>query len=91
MFRASRDFIVLSLDGSRGVEDHPTDDQPATALSILDHYKGRPHSHFQDMTLLLYTQQFPVSSMVAAGCWMLNQREKGLPIHEFLKICFRRK
>lgn len=58
LFRASRDFIVLSLDGSRAVEDHLTDDQPATALSTLDYYKGRPDSpHFRDMTLLQFTQQ----------------------------------
>ena len=53
MFKASRDFIVLSLDGSRAVEDHLEEDHleedhleedhleedhHATALSILDHY-----------------------------------------------------
>ena len=38
MFRAFWDFVVLSLDGSRAVEEHLTEDQPATALSALDHY-----------------------------------------------------
>ena len=58
MFKASRDFIVLSLDGSRAVEDHLEDDHHATALSILDHYMRRPNSPlffsplFNDMTLL---------------------------------------
>ena len=28
MFRASRDVVVLSLDGSRAVEEHLTEDQP---------------------------------------------------------------
>jgi hypothetical protein len=28
MFKASRDFIVLSVDGSRAVEEHLEDDQP---------------------------------------------------------------
>ena len=42
MFRASRDFIMLSLDGSCAVEDRLDEDQPATALSALDHYIGRP-------------------------------------------------
>ena len=55
MFRASRDFVVLSLDGSRAVEEHLTEDQPATALSALDHYTTRPSTpefqEFQDMTL----------------------------------------
>ena len=55
LFRASRDFIVLSLDGSRVVEEQLTADQPATALSTLDHYRGRPTSaHFEVMTLLLF-------------------------------------
>lgn len=59
MFRASRDFIVLSLDGSRAVEDHLTDDQPATALSTLDYYVTRPNSlPFHDMTLLHFTQHY---------------------------------
>ena len=38
MFKASRDFIVLSLDGSRAVQDRLEEDQRATALSIVDHY-----------------------------------------------------
>ena len=38
MYKASRDFIVLSLDGSRAVEEHIQHDGRATALSILDHY-----------------------------------------------------
>ena len=59
MFRASQDFIVLSLDGSRAVEDHLDEDQPATALSALDHYIGRPFTpQFNEMTLLHFVQQF---------------------------------
>ena len=42
MLRASRDFVVLSLDGSHAVGEHLTEDQPATALSVLDHYTTRP-------------------------------------------------
>ena len=33
---------MLSLDGSRAVEDRLDEDQPATALSALDHYVGCP-------------------------------------------------
>ena len=33
LFRASRDFIMLSLDGSRAVEDRFDENQPATAVS----------------------------------------------------------
>lgn len=58
MFRASRDFFVLSLDGSRAVENRLTEDEPATALSTLDHYAARPDSsRFEDMILLQFTQQ----------------------------------
>lgn len=59
MFRASRDFVVLSLDGSRAVEDHLIEDQPATAASTLDHYVARPNSPlFRDMTLLDFTRRY---------------------------------
>ena len=49
MFKASRDFIILSLDGSRAVEDHLEEGQRATALSIVDHYT------WDDLTLLTST------------------------------------
>ena len=42
MFKASRDFTVLSLDGSRAVQEQLDEGQPATALSILDNYIARP-------------------------------------------------
>ena len=59
MFKASRDFIILSLDGSRAVEDHLEEGQHATALSIVDHYMGRPDSlHFNPMTLLEFACQY---------------------------------
>ena len=59
MFKASRDFIVLSLDGSRAVEDQLNEDQPATALSILDHYVARPTTpQFRDMKLLQFARQY---------------------------------
>ena len=38
MLKASRDFIVLSLDGSRVVEDHLEEQHSATKPSIIDHY-----------------------------------------------------
>lgn len=61
MFRASRDFITLSLDESGAVEDHLDEDQPATALSALDHYNGRSTTpQFNEITLLLYVQQFTI-------------------------------
>ena len=59
MFKASWDFIVLSLDGSRAVEEHLEEDQPATAPSALDHYVSQPATPtFQDMTLLHFVQHY---------------------------------
>ena len=59
MFRASRDFIVLSLDGSRAVQDHLEENQPATSLSTLDHYLARPsNQQFNDITLLHFVQHY---------------------------------
>ena len=43
MFKASRDFIILSLDGSRAVEDRLDKEQHATAPSTIDHYLVRPN------------------------------------------------
>ena len=59
MFRASRDFVLLSLDGSRAVVEQLQEDQPATAPSTLDHYLARPAAQsFCHMTLMEYTQQY---------------------------------
>ena len=59
MFKASRDFIVLSLDGSRAVEDHLMEQRHATTPSIVDHYCVRPTtSHFNNLTLLAFAQQY---------------------------------
>ena len=67
MFKASRDFIILSLDGSRAVEDHLEEGQRATALSIADHYIGRPDSsHFNTMTLLDFARQYSMPKTLGA-------------------------
>ena len=59
MFKASRDFVVLSLDGSRAVGEHLCEDKPATVLSALDFYVSRPATaQFQSMTLLNFVQQY---------------------------------
>ena len=44
LFMASREFVVLSLDGSRALADGLGDDCAATNLSSLDHYKARPNT-----------------------------------------------
>ena len=67
MFKASRDFIILSLDGFRAVEDHLEEGQRATALSIVDHCMGRPDSpHFNTMTLLEFARQYSMPKTLGA-------------------------
>jgi len=52
MFKASRDFVVLTLDGSCLLHN-VQDGQISTVPSILDHYINRPTTpYFEDMTLL---------------------------------------
>ena len=59
MFKASRDFVILSLDGSRAVSDHLDEDQPATIPSAVDHYVSRPATAiFHSMTLLHFVQHY---------------------------------
>ena len=78
MFRASRDFIMLSLDGSRAVEDRLDEDQPVTALSALDRYIGRPTSpQFNEMTRLHYVQQFTMPKQLSSSP---SQRRKAVVV-----------
>ena len=65
MFMASRDFVILSLDGSRQMEERLEEGQPATAPSPLDHYIGRPStSLFEGMTLLHFVQHHSMPKRV---------------------------
>ena len=57
--RASRDFVVLSLDGSRQLDDNLNGAENVTVDSLLDHYCARPAtSHFEGMTLLEFAQSY---------------------------------
>lgn len=60
MYNASIEIVVLSLDGSRMVEENLQTlqaEQSATKPSILDHYACRSHnSVFNDITLLNFTK-----------------------------------
>ena len=59
LYCATRDFIILSLDGCHIVEDHSDNQRPATAPSPLDHYIACPNSPlFQSMSLLHLTQNY---------------------------------
>ena len=67
MFKGSRDFVILSLDGSRAIEDRLEEGQSATALSIVDHYMARPNSpHFNNMTLLEFARQYSMPKSLGA-------------------------
>ena len=56
MFKASRDFVVLSLDGSHLVQN-VQDGQISTAPSILDHYIHRPIT-FDELNLLTFAKTY---------------------------------
>ena len=59
LIMCSREFVILSLDGSRAVQDKLDDDKPATALNILDHYKARHESStFELITLYDFAQHY---------------------------------
>lgn len=59
LYIASRDFVILSVDGTRVVEDRLDEDKPATSLSIVDHYKNRPRTpEFDDITLLDFAKAY---------------------------------
>ena len=59
LYCATRDFIILSLDGCRIVEDHLDNERLATATSPLDHYIARPNSPlFESMSLLHFMQNY---------------------------------
>ena len=65
MFMASRDFVMLSLDGSRQVEKQLEEGKPATSLSALDHYTSRPVTpQFEEMTLLHFAQHYSMPKNV---------------------------
>ena len=67
MFKASREFVVLSLDGSRALENRLEEQQQATAPSTLDHYMHRPHSlQFNNMTLLEFARQYTMPKTVGS-------------------------
>lgn len=65
MYRASRDFVILSLDGSREVDDKLDEGQVVTVDSQLDHYCSRPTTpQFEDLTLLQFVQRYRIPKRV---------------------------
>ena len=58
---SSREFVYLNVDGTRMVEEKLTAEEPATALSYLDHYVSRPTTaEFQSMTLFHFAQHYTI-------------------------------
>ena len=61
MYTASHDFVILSLDGSRQVEEGLEEGKLATVLSALDHYTSRPATpQFEEMALLHFVQHYSI-------------------------------
>ena len=59
MYKASRSFFTVSLDGSRGVDNTAQEGERATAHSVLDHYMSRPTTpQFNTITILDFTRQY---------------------------------
>ncbi len=74
MYKSSREFINLSLDGSRALVEHTQQDDRATAPSILDHYLARPSTAtFNTITILQYAQQYTMPKELGA---QPNRRSK---------------
>ena len=74
MYKYSHDFIVLSLDGSRAVEDRVQDHGRVTAPSTLGHYLIRPTTPvFNNMTLLEFTQSYTMPKELGVAS---NKRNK---------------
>ena len=58
---SSRDFVVLSLDGSREVDDNLEADKPVTIESQLDQYCARPDTgDFNQLSLLEFVKQYKI-------------------------------
>ena len=80
MFKASHDFIILSLDGSRAVEDKLEEGQHATAPSIIDHYMGHPDSAlFSSITLLEFARQYSMPKTLGAELTHRSRRIVVIP------------
>ena len=61
MVRSSRDFVVLSLDGSREVDDNLEVDKPVTVESQLNQYCACPDTgDFNKLSLLEFVEQYKI-------------------------------
>ncbi|XP_011406290.1 PREDICTED: uncharacterized protein LOC105314062 [Amphimedon queenslandica] len=61
LYKASRSFINLSLNGSREVQNNTEEGERVTAHSVLNHYTSHPTtSQFNSITLLDFICQYTV-------------------------------
>ena len=76
LVKASRDFIVVNLDGSRAIEDHLQENERATTLSFLDQYMVRPTTaQFNDINFLRFCQQYTMPKILGS---VPNRRSKSV-------------
>ena len=77
MFKASRDFVVLSLDGTRAVQQN-IEGEAATAPSIVDYYIRRPTtSLFDSIPLLEFARSYSMPKELSG---IPNHRRKDVVI-----------
>lgn len=58
LYKASRDFVVLRLDGSRVLRNNLQVNQQATKPSTVDFYMAKPATHFESTTLHKFVHQY---------------------------------
>ena len=83
MVRSSRNFVVLSLDGSREMDDNLEADKPVTVESQLDHYCARPDTgDFNQLTLLdLSKSTRKAQDPKEERCCIRSQKEGSADLH----------
>ena len=65
MYHASRDFVILSLDGSREVDNKLDEGKVVTIDSYLDHYCARPATtEFQELTILQFVERYRIPKII---------------------------
>ena len=75
MYRATRNFVILSLDGSREVDDNLEADRPVTVESQLDHYCTRPRiPDHEALSILQFVQKYRMPKTVGEAL-VLRRKE----------------
>ena len=83
LVKSTRDYTILSLDGSRQVEERPEEDGVrATTPSILDHYICRPANQvFEGMSLLSFAQNYSIPKEL--GTSLKHQKMKVVTVRPY--------